>query len=406
MDEVASSTAHVTKEFVSPDRVPYSTPKRPSKLSKSPKPKPKSLTSKDRFNSKFPHININYYTDLTKSLLSTFYPKYCPSCNVVLTKEISTRENSIRCPKCNYQSSRTVGTPYHQLKIPLWTASYILVEAIQRFPLGLSASEICRKLCVSKNTGTLLKRRLQVFLSDMIPSVKALMVEDIKKAWKGGNLPESGDLSDCIKGKPVVHVDTLALFSATQRSNGFLARRKHSGQTSSIYLIDKVAEKKGKYQIGSLCFTAASKGKGILLFSVPDQKQSTIQPLLDFLPKNTPLFSDEGFPFLSRSFKNHKTINHSARAKNGKRNVWARDRWSKNSVSNAASDGTQRSVKYSFLASYNYFRPESSQLFLNEFSALKAIRVYGLERLLSVWKDLEDSSRIGKKGKLANVGIK
>ncbi|EMJ90750.1 hypothetical protein LEP1GSC194_0049, partial [Leptospira alstonii serovar Sichuan str. 79601] len=266
----------------------------------------------------------------------------------------------------------------------MWSFSYILVEAVQRYPLGLSASEIQRKLCVSNNTAILLKRRLQVFLSEMIPSIKTLMVEDIRKTWKGKDLPESGDLSDFIKGKPVVHTDTLALFSATQRSNGYLARKKHSGQTASIYLSDRVAEAKGVYQIGTLISTVALKGKGIILTSVPDQKQSTLQPLFDFLPKNSPLFSDEGIPWMARYNKNFRSVNHSARAKDGKRNVWAKDRYSKNGISNQTSEGVQRSIKYSFLASYNYFKPENGQLYLNEFSALKAIRVYGIEELLRV----------------------
>nr|WP_230458343.1 hypothetical protein [Leptospira weilii] len=378
------SSVHQNKKFVVGDDSQAFTKNKPSTKTKSPKVK--SLTAKDRFNSKFPHINIDYYTNLTKALLTNFYPKTCPTCNVLLTKEVSTRENAILCPECNYHGSRTVGTSLHHLKVPLWTFSYILVEAVQRFPLGLSASEIQRKLCVSNNTGILLKRRLQVFLSEMIPSIKALMVEDICKSWKGRNLPESGDLSKIIKGKPVVHTDTLALFSATpsMRSNGHLARKKHTGQTASIYLSDRVAEQKGKYQIGSLIHTIAIKGKGIILTSVPDQKQTTLQPLFDFLPQNAPLCSDEGIPWMERYNRNFRSVNHSARSKDGKRNVWAKNRWSKNGISNQVSEGTQRSIKYSFLASYSYFKPESGQLYLNEFSALKAIRVYGVEELLRV----------------------
>ncbi|WP_425529205.1 transposase, partial [Leptospira stimsonii] len=376
-------------------------PNRSSSKNKSSKLKP--LTAKDRFNSKFPHININYYTDLTKSLLSNFYPKTCPTCKVTLTKDVSTRENALLCPECNYHGSRTVGTPLHHLKVPLWTFSYILLEAIQRFPLGLSSAEIQRKLCVSNTTALLLKRRLQVFLSEMIPSVKALMVEDIKKAWKGKNLPESGDLSKFIEGKPVVHTDTLALFSATQRSNGYLARRKHNGQTASIYLTDKIAEKKGVYQIGSLINTIAIKGRGIILNSVPDQKQATLHPLFDFLPENTPLFADEGYPWMNRYNRNFRSINHSARAKDGKRSIWAKNRWSKYGINNQVSEGTQRSIKYSFLASYGYFKPENSQLYLNEFSALKAFRVYGFDELIRVYGKSKSKPRSLRLRKLGNV---
>lgn len=396
---------HLNRKFVSTDRAPeISIIETPSKKRLQLNLKP--LTAKERFNSKFPHINVLYYTNLTKALLSNFYPKYCPTCNVLLTKDVSTRENAILCPACNYHGSRTVGTPLHHLKVPLWTFSYILVEAVQRYPLGLSASEIQRKLCVSNNTAILLKRRLQVFLSEMIPSIKALMVEDIKKSWKGKNLPESGDLSEFIKGKPVVHTDTLALFSATQRSNGYLARKKHSGQTASIYLSDRVAEAKGVYQIGSLVHTVALKGKGIILTSVPDQKQSTLEPLFDFLPKNSPLFADEGIPWMGRYNRNFRSVNHSARAKDGKRNVWAKERYSKFGVSNQVSEGIQRSVKYSFLATYNYFKPENGQLYLNEFSALKAIRVYGIEELLRLKSDSKVRLISEKSKDLGNQRIK
>ena len=49
-------------------------------------------------------------------------------------------------------------------------------------------------------------------------------------------------------------------------------------------------------------------------------------------------------------------------------------------------EGTQRMVKASFLAAYGYFRPEYSQLYLNEYSALKSIRAVGFDTLLSLSK--------------------
>lgn len=164
--------------------------------------KSKSLTAKDRFSLRFPHLNTDYYTQITKNLLSILYPKNCPTCKIPLSKEVSTRENVIRCPECNYLESRTSGTPLEHLKLPLWVFSYLLIESIELFPLGFSASAICRKLSVSKNTGTLLKRRLQIFCSDLIPLIKDEMVKDLKKSWIGKKLPESGDLKHFIEGKP------------------------------------------------------------------------------------------------------------------------------------------------------------------------------------------------------------
>ncbi|WP_235592139.1 hypothetical protein [Leptospira noguchii] len=300
----------------------------------------------------------------------------------------------IRCPQCNYLESRTSGTFLEHLKLPLWVFSYLLIESIELFPLGLSASAICRKLSVSKNTGTLLKRRLQIFCSDLIPLIKEEMVKDLKKAWKGKKLPESGDLKPFIENNPVVHTDTLALFSASQRANGYRKRFKHKGQTASIYLTDSVAEQRGKYQIGTLCHTIAIKGGPVILSSVPDQKQKTLQPLFDFLPTDVPLFSDEGLPWMERYNVNFRQINHSLRSVDTKRNVWGKNRWSKDGIHSQVAEGNQRTIKYSFIASYSYIRPENSILYLNEYSALKGLRVYGLERL------------VGKKklGLLRNVG--
>ena len=220
----------------------------------------------------------------------------------------------------------------------------------------------------------------------MVPAVRELLAQQAAEAFSGVKLPENKDVSDVVAGKPVVHVDTLALFSATQRSNGGRARWKHTGQTASIYLSDKVAEQRGKLQIGTLAHTVAVKGGPILLTSIRDQTQKSIQPAVQFLPRETAIMSDEGTPWLSRYFPNHRAINHSARAKNQKRSKWARKRWSKHSVHNQVAEGNQRMVKMSFLAAYGYFRPEYSQLYLNEYSALKSIRAIGLDTLVSLSK--------------------
>ena len=191
-----------------------------------------------------------------------------------------------------------------------------------------------------------------------------------------------GDVSELARIKPIIHADALTLFSATQRSNGGRSRFRHTGQTSSIYLSDKVAEEKGKYQIGTLSHTIAIKKGGLLLTSVSELKQKEIQPLFDFLPEHTPTFTDDGYPWMMRYNKNHRAINHSARAKDKKRNKWARNRWSKDGVNNQVAEGNQRMIKHAFLAAYSYFTPEYSPLYLNEYSVLKSLKVYGLNRLL------------------------
>ena len=294
----------------------------------------------------------------------------------------------MRCPNCFKQASRTAGTPLHHFKLPLWMFGYLLSEAITMFPQMMSAAQIRRRLGVSKSTSLLLKRRLQLFLTDLVPVIKERLADELREQFSGLVLPENSDVSVAVANKPVVHMDTLALFSATQRANGGRARHRHSGQTASIYLTEKVAEQRGKFQIGTLVHTIAVKGGPVILDSVPGLRQKQIQPLFSFLPQQTPTFTDDGYPWLSRYNRNHRAVNHSARAKDKKRNVWARNRWSRGGVHNQVAEGTQRIVKASFLAAYGYFNPKFSQLYLNEYSALKGIRTYGLESLLKapiVW---------------------
>lgn len=308
------------------------------------------------------------------------YPKFCPHCKTQLTRSISTRETAIRCDKCNFQGSRTSYTPLHHIKLPLWVFSYLLVEQVHRFPQVLNASEIRRKLGCAKNTATLLKRRLQLFHAELIPGIKEVLRHKLMSEGTS-LLPETGDLTGKISNRSVVHMDGLALFSASQRSNGGRARWKHTGQTASVYLTDSVAEERGKFQIGTLVHTMAVRRGPVFLSSLPSFKQKHVQPLLDFLPENTPVFSDDGFPWLSRYNANHRSINHSARAKDRKRNVWARNRYSRDGVNNNTAEGVQRIVKHAFISGYSYTSPEFSNMYLSEFSALKGITVYGLQNI-------------------------
>ena len=324
-----------------------------------------SISPKDKFSRRFPHLNIDYYTTITKRLLSRMYPKFCPNCEVELTLEINCNEKKVLCPKCFYQGSRTAYTPLHHLKLPLWVFSYILIESIQLYPAVLSGQGIKRRIGVTSNTACFLKRRLQLFLSEFMPRIKELMKEDILKDFKDVKLPENMDLTADIAGKAIVHADTVALFSATQRSNGGMKRHKHTGQTASIYLTDEVAKEKGKYQIGTLTHTMGIKQGAVILDSIPDQKERTIKPLFDFLPKDAPVFTDDGYPWLKRYNQNHKAVNHSARAIDKKRNVWSRNRWSKDGVNNQVAEGFQRILKHSFISGYSYISPKYSQLYLN-----------------------------------------
>ncbi|MBP6992201.1 MAG: transposase [Spirochaetes bacterium] len=290
----------------------------------------------------------------------------------------------MRCPKCHFQGSRTSQTPLHNLRLPLWTFAYILTEALHIHPQVLTASSIQRRLGVSNNTATLLKRRLQLFLREFVPVIKQIMTQEINQHFGDDfRFPRdtASDLTRLTEKRPVISMDTMAIFSAKKGSNGYRKRFKHNGQTASIYLSDEVALERGKYQIGTLVHTIGIKKGPVIFDSVPDQKQRTLQPLLDFLPPNAPTFTDQGYPWLRRYNDNHRTVNHSKRAIDRKRNVWSRERWSCNGVHSQTAEGFQRVLKHSFLAGYGYIRPEYSQLYLDEWCALKGLNLYGLERL-------------------------
>ena len=318
-------------------------------------PTPTTLNAKDRFNQRFPHLNLEYFDQLTRYILNTMYPKYCPECGTLMTKRVSTRENVIRCSECNYLGSLTVRTPCHHLKIPIWVFGYLVYTSIELYPGVLSGASIKRRLGVAESTARLLKRRLQLFFGDLKPTVRELLLEQIKD-------------------KPL-NMDTVALFSASQRANGFRKRYKHTGQTSSIYLSDKVAEEKGKYQIATLSHVMAVKGGAVILDSIPDQKQTTIKPLLDFIPDDTEIHTDEGYAWLGKFYDKHKAVNHSARGKYGR---FARNRFSKDGVHNQCAEGFNRILKHSWISGYSYVRPEYSSMYLDEYAMIKTIRSGGV----------------------------
>jgi len=337
-----------------------------------------ATSTKSALTLKHPEINTEYFTTFTRNLLSKFYPKTCPKCGHTTFKTIRTRETELRCSNCNTHISLTSYTPCHHLKTPLWVFGYVFYEALNLHPQPLTTSHIARKLGVGNGTANTLKRRLQLFMSDLMPAVKKIMNEMVSKDFdEDYRLPHKDvDITAEIQGKNVVFSDTLALFSVSRRCNGYRSRYKHNGQTSSIYLSDEVALEKGKYQIGTLVHTLAIKKGPVIFTSVRDQRQESIEPLLDFLPTHAPHFSDDGFPFFQRTNNNYRAVNHTARAKNGKRNVWARNRWSKNGVHNQTAEGMNRVLK-SYMRTYSYIRPEYSQLYLNEFCALRLLQMIG-----------------------------
>jgi hypothetical protein len=225
-----------------------------------------------------------------------------------------------------------------------------------------------------------------------MPKIKKLMFEDLKTNLGDVNFPrEDVDLAPYIQGKNIPQIDTVALFSTSQTANKYRARYKHTGLTASIYMSDSV----GGEQRGLLASCLSWKGGPVLYNSIPDNTANSLRPILDSLPKNIPIFSDEGFKFYYRINKNHRMINHSLKSKD-KRYRFSRERWSRNSIHVQCSEGHNGLLRKNFVAGYHYVSPRFSQMYLDEYAFYRNVKYYGWNALLE-----EDSgdSVVGLVGK-------
>ena len=275
---------------------------------------------------------------------------------------------------------------------------WALHESIARYPQVLSASEIERRLGISKNSALLLKRRLQLLASDQMEKIKSLMQQELTEKFPDSAAgetrlpPTAGDqhVSTVLGDRPVPQADSCVLYSASQRANQGRKRHKHTGQTASIYLANKLGGK----QVGTLVHTLSWKGGPIIYDSIPNNQAQTLRPLLDkYIPKDVPVFTDEGYKFYYRINRNHRMVNHN-RKSSDPRYKWARNRWSINGVHNQVAEGNHRNLKYNFTAGYSYIRPEFSQLYLNEYAFWKSLKYYGWSKLIDprLRDHLENSS--------------
>ncbi|MBX3722393.1 MAG: transposase [Turneriella sp.] len=335
------------------------------------------------------------FEGFANEVLFHLYPKYCPAHGVQLSRLISTRPYAIKCPKCRHQQSRFSYTPFHHLKLPVWQFGWAIWESLQRYPAVLSSSEIRRRLGIGPNSALLLKRRLQLFATQQMPRIKELMQHELKERFSGVRLPnvsENKNVNQVLHHRPVPQADSMVLFSASQRSNQGRKRHKHTGQTASIYLSDKL----GGAQVGTLVHTLSWKGGPVIYDSISNNKGETLRPLLDdYLPKDVPVFTDEGYKFYFRINKNHRMVNHSRKSED-KRFKWARNRWSINGVHNQVAEGNHRNLKWHFTAGYSYIRPEYSQLYLNEYAFWKNIKYYGWDKLIRT--ETENKSAAASRG--------
>jgi hypothetical protein len=254
---------------------------------------------------------------------------------------------------------------------------WLIEESYIRHPKVVTAAEIQRRLGVSCKTSLVMKRRMQVFASEQMEKVKTLIWKQMEKEFKDFLLPPDGtDITSIAARKKIVHADTVALWSCSVRANQGRKRWKHGGLTSSIYMSDKL----GGRQIGTLVNVMGTQQGWCLLHSIPNQKADTLGPIIkEHLPMSTGIFTDQGYDWLYRVYRNHRMINHSRKSPDN-RFRFARDRWSRNGVHNQVSEALNSSLKAEMQA-YRYFKPENSTLYLNEWSFFKNLRYFGLAKI-------------------------
>lgn len=271
-------------------------------------------------------------------------------------------------------------------------AGYAIEESYHRHPQVITASELSRRLQINYRTALLLKRRIQLLASEQLHNVYPLIREELQEAFpRSYALPGAGnDVRQQTADSPVVHADTMVLFSASQRANKGRKRHRNRGLTSSIYL----SERLGGHQIGTLCHVMGTRKGWVLIDSVPDLRANTVGPIIrDRLPRNTAIFTDEAYTWLYRIYPNHRMVNHSKKS-DDPRFKYARDRWCQNGVHNQISEGLNGSLKKA-MRTYGYFRPRYSTLYLNEWAFFKNLRYFGLDKLAEKKTIAAENSVVG-----------
>ena len=266
-------------------------------------------------------------------------------------------------------------------------------QSIIRYPNVLTASEIVRQLGVAKSTGTMLKRRLQLWGLQHKEVIRKLMYEELQERY--GNkrkLPQKDyqnldlDVTRWLRDKRVPQADTVVLYSTRPNATGNKRRKRHHGQVASIFRADSL----GGDQVGTMlqCVTwKAEPGRGApaIYDSISNQRAETLIPLLDkTIPKNCPFFTDYGYKFYVRHNKNHRMVNHSLPARRGKGK--SRRRWSQCSVHTQVVEGRQGALKTAF-RQYRYIKPRYSELYLGEYSLWSALKYYGVETIASAGRE-------------------
>ena len=351
---------------------------RPEKIIASPNPSPHSLLTKPSkpYSSYINPLKSSpelekIYAQKTVKILSTLFPKTC-NCekpNLVHFK-IKTRPTISRCTSCYKQISITANTPLQGFHLPLSYFSYIFEKQILAYPRSISSMEISRTLNLSYKSSYYLKRRIQIICSLLNDNLQKQMYDELKTHNENNpvKLPKNGDYREITKNNPVAVCDSVVLYSSSLKANKHRSRRYKTG-TSSIFLSNAL----GGGQSGILVHTVGINHGMTFYKSIPLNNQEYLSKDLDSkIPKQTILYSDEGYTFLWDRI-NHRAVNHSKRSNDNRYNM-SRERWiTKQSVSSNGAEARNNVLKQSF-RSFAYVSPKWSQCYLSEFSFLGNVR--------------------------------
>jgi hypothetical protein len=312
-----------------------------------------------------------HYATLSLNILSKLFTKTCGCKNPnLLFFKVKNRPTVARCSKCHRQVSITSKTPLENFKLPISYFSYVVHDSLLQYPKSITSTEISRKLEIPYKTAYYLKRRIQIFFSLLNEKLQEQMYRELSDYNERNpiKLPQNGDLRDIIKDEPVAVADSVVLYSSSLRANKHRSRRFKTG-TSSIYLSNSL----GGEQKGVLVHTVGINHGMTFYKSIPLNNQNYLgRDLESKIPKNTILFTDEGYSFIWDRM-NHRMVNHSKRSGDARYNL-SRERWiTKEGVSSNGAEARNNLLKQSF-RSYNYISPKWSQLYLDELSFLGNVR--------------------------------
>jgi len=257
----------------------------------------------------------------------------------------------------------------------MWMFGWVAFESYKQFPNALTSSQVARRLGVSRSTALRLRRRWQLFCQHALAGQRDQFRQELADTFKDFRLPpgKKADLREALGDRKPVNVDSMVVFSASQRAAKGRKRHKHGGLSASIYNNDRL----GGEAIGSMYECVTFAGGPVFLTSVGSRRMNEVQPVIeDLVPSSAVVFTDQEYTYLNH-LRNHRMVNHSAKSKD-KRYKWARNRWvTEQGVHCQAAEGTQGSFKQ-WCRGFRYFNPRFSNYYGGEFSAIRNFKYFGL----------------------------